>query len=124
MSTQPATLGYQWTSATAARMEEFSHKIQELGTGTGVGANYYLDTKELKVRFGDHNHGIQHLLLSVPEMAALKSYAEQDKAPENAAKNAKVLRLIGDGEDALNRARDYLREEEAKCTLKAAPRPA
>ena len=120
MSTQPASLGYQWTSATAARMEEFSQKIQELGTGTGVGANYYLDTKELKVRFGDHNHGIQHLLLSVPELAALKSYAEQQNTPEN----AKVLGLISDGEDALNRARDYLREEEAKGTLKAAPRPA
>lgn len=117
---QPASLGYQWTSATAARMEEFSQKIQELGSGTGVGANYYLDTKELKVRFGDHNHGIQHLLLTPQEMGALKSYAEQEKTPEN----AKVLRLIGEGEDALVRARDYLREEEAKGTLKAAPRPA
>lgn len=111
MSEQPATIGYQFTSVTAARMEEIINKIQMLGSGTGVGVNFYPDaTEELKVRFGDHAHGIQHVVLSPQDMVTVRAYMNLADKPEY----AKVRTLFAEGDSALVRAGDYAREYTAK----------
>ncbi len=115
MGEKPMSGAYQFTSATAAHLEEIANKIQTLGSGTGVGVNYNRGSKEMAVRFCDHAHGIGYLELAPAEMATLKSYVEQRHSPED----AKVLRLLADGEGALTRAREYLAQE--KIEPKTAP---
>ena len=116
MSAQPAVLEFQFTSATADRMDDIISKLQELGSGTGVGANLYLGTNELKVRFGDHSHGFEHLVLAPQEMAAVRSYMDQRNSPDD----KKVRALLAEGDAALIRAGEYVREQYGKLSLKPA----
>ena len=116
MNAQPATIGFQFTSATAARMDEIINKLQELGSGTGVGANLYLGTNELKARFGDHAHGCEHLVLAPQEMLAVRSYMDQRNNPDD----KKVRTLLAEADAALIRAGEYAREQHGKLSLKSA----
>lgn len=119
MTAQPLAGAYQFTSDTAAHVEEIINKLQELGSGTGVGANYYPAAQEIKLRFGDHAHGLQHIELAPQEIATVRAYMAQEDKPEF----RKVRDLFADADSALLRAQDYVREQGGKLSL-TPPRPA
>ncbi len=123
MTAQPIRGEFQFTSQTAQRQEEIVSKLNELNKGIGVGANYYPGgTDKLKVRFGDHNHGISHVVLTPQEIMTVRAYMDiQDKSGQNPAFN-KARALFEEADGALIRAQDYIREQGAKLNLNVAPR--
>ncbi len=123
--TQPIRGEFQFTSQTTQRQEEIINKLNELNTGIAVGANYYPDGAEkLKVRFGDHNHGASHAVLTPQEILTVRAYMDQnDKSRQNPDFN-KVRALFEQADDALIRAQDYIREQAGKLNLNTAPRAA
>lgn len=121
MTAQPATIGHQWTQASSDRMEDTINKLNELGSGTGVGANFYPGAADdLKVRFGDHKHGIEYVTLAPHEVAAVRAYMDRHDKPEN----AKVRKLFADADKALVSAQEYVREYYAKNAGKMATKAA
>ncbi len=116
---------FQFTSELAKQQEEIISKLNELTVGTAVGANYYpAGAETLKVRFGDHNHGASHVVLTPREVHTVRAYMDnQDKFSQNPAFN-KVRSLFIEADGALIRAQDYIREEQAKIKIGSAPRAA
>lgn len=114
MTAQPIRGEFQFSTQTAQRQEEIISKLNELNTGIAVGANYYPGgADKLKLRFGDHKHGINHTILTPQEMATLRNYMDnRDKSGQNPAFN-KVRTLFNEADGALARAHDYIREEQA-----------
>lgn len=123
MTAQPLRGAFQPTTQTDTRQEEIISKLNELSKGIGVGANYYPgSTDPLKVRFGDHNHGASHAVLTPQEIAAVHAYMDDhDNGRANPAFNH-VRALFQDADDALARARDYIREQQARQRPAATPR--
>lgn len=120
MNAQSATVTNQFATATTARTEEIINKIQELGTRATVGPNYYPATGELTLRFGDYAHGSHYLTITPQEMAAARAFIAQQ--PDQ-SQYGKVITLFKEGDQALIRAGDYVREQQVKSGVKPAPRP-
>lgn len=113
--TQPVRGEFQFIAKTAAHIEETINKLNELSTGTGVGANYYPDGAEkLKLRFGDHDRGISHVVLTPHEIMAVRSYIHQKDPQGTDPQYKQPLHLFKEADEALRRAQDYIREQAAK----------
>ncbi len=114
---------FQFTTVTTAVIEESISKINELGNGTGVGANYYPHGSQmLKVRFGDHKHGQSHVVLAPQEIAAIRAYIQQKDPVQGNPHYNRVLAVFKDADDALRRAQDYIREKSIKQGFIPTPR--
>ncbi len=123
MTAQPIRGEFQFTATSQVAQQEVISKLNELNTGIGVGANYYPGgTDKLKVRFGDHNYGISHVVLTPQDIMTVRAYMDiQDKSGQNPAFN-KARALFEEADGALIRAQDYIREQGAKLNLNVAPR--
>ncbi|HEY0902037.1 MAG TPA: hypothetical protein VGD95_07935 [Micavibrio sp.] len=114
---------YQFTKETARRMEDILNKLNELGTGTGVGASYYLQGPEkLKARFGDHSHGITHAVLTPGDIAAVRAYIRFQDPGQSDPRFAKARALFTEADDVLARAQDYVRAQGGAVAVRTTPK--
>lgn len=115
MTAQPATIGHQWTQASSDRMEDIIDKLGRLGAGTGVGPNFYPGAADnLKVRLGDHKHGIEYVTLTPQEVATVRAYMDRNDKPEY----AKIRELFAAADKAFVRGQSYAREYYEKNAAK------
>lgn len=114
MTAQPVTIGNPSAEITSDFIEETISKLNALGSGTGVGGNFYPGAKdELKVRFGDHARGVEYVVLAPQKIAEVRAYMAGNDKPENTEKFAKISKLFAEADTVLARAASYAQEYHA-----------
>ena len=125
MTAQPASpatsIEQQWTPVAADKNEDIIGKLNQLGSGTGVGPNFYPGAADdLKVRFGDHSRGVEYVVLTPQEINDVRAY--MDRAGDK-PEYKKVRALFSEADTVLARATSYAQEyhaNKAKVSLPVA----